>query len=137
MGARQFEVAATLTGLCTAAATMNVSAIAMPFELRLGNVSDNMFFKLVGGFEVVTAAVRALFGVNVVLNEDSARRRLGAKDPRMLAMFLPPLVVRRTLPGRALIFGAFAALEKGMNLMLKQRNPPPELSVLSFEFGNP
>ena len=40
------------------------------------------------GFEIAAAAMRALLGMNVVLDEDGPRRRLGPKDAGMLAMLL-------------------------------------------------
>ncbi len=75
--------------------------------------------------------------MNVVFDEDGPRRRLGTKDAGVLAMFLPPPVLGRPLPRRALLLGSFAALEKGLHLLFELRNPPTQLGVFRFEFSNP
>src|SRR3954453_4152881 len=92
VGARQLQVATPLASSCTGAAAMNVPAIAMPFELGLGEVNDNMVFKLSGRFEVGAAAMRTLLGMNVVLDEGGLRRRLRSKDAWMLAMLLAAVI---------------------------------------------
>jgi hypothetical protein len=137
VGAGQFEITASLTGSRAAAATMDVPAIAMPFELRLGDIGDDVVFELAGRFEFAAAAMGTLLGMNIVLDEDRSRRRIGPKDAGMVAMLLPPPIVGRALAPRALILGSFAALQKGLNLMFELRNAPPQLGILRFEFGNP
>jgi len=137
VGAGEFEIAATLTRSLTAAALVDVAAIAMPFELRFGNVGDDVLFEFAGGFKIGTAAMRALLGMNIVLDEDGPWRWLGAKDAGMLAMLLAPPILGSSLSGRPLIGGALAALEKCLHLMFELRNPSPQLSVFRFEFGNP
>jgi hypothetical protein len=126
-----------LTSSLAMAAAMDMPTIAMPFELGFGKVSNDVVFELTGRFKFAAAAMRALLGMYVVFDEDRIRRRLGAKDAGMLAMFLPPSVIGRTLAGFALVFGPFAALEKGLDLMFKLGDPLPQLGVLGFEFRNP
>jgi hypothetical protein len=137
VGAGQFQIAATLTGSFAVPATMDVSAIAMPFELRLGNVGDDVVLELSGGVEFAAAAMRALLGVNIVFDEDGPCRRIGPKDAGMDAMFLPSPIVGGSLTRLALTFGSFATLEKGLDLMLELRDAPPQLGVLRFELSNP
>jgi len=137
VGAGQLQVAATLTGSLAVAAPMDVPPIAMPFELRLRNVRDDVVFEFSGVVEFAAAAMGALLGMNVVFDEDGPRRRVGTKDAGMGAMFLPPPIVGGSLPRLALPFGSFASLEKGLDLMFKLGNAPPQLGVLRFEFGNP
>jgi hypothetical protein len=137
MRAGQFEVAASLTSSFAVAAAMDVSAIAMPFEFRLGNIGDDVVLELPGRFEVAAAAMRALLGMNVVLDELSLGRRLGPKNARMLAMLFAPFVVGRSLPRLRFGLGSFAALQKRLNLMFELRDPLAQLGVLRFELRNP
>jgi hypothetical protein len=137
VSAGQFEVASPLTGTFAITATMDVSAIAMPFELRLGNVGDDVILEFSGVVEFAAAAMGALLGMNVVFDEDGPRRRIGAKDTGVLAMFLPPPIVGGALFWLALIFGSFASLQKGLNLMFELGDPLAQLGVLRFEFSNP
>jgi hypothetical protein len=137
VGAGQLQVAATLTGSFAVTATMDVSAIAMPFELRLGNVGDDVVFELSGVVEFAAAAMGALLGMNVVFDEDGPRRRIGTKDAGMDAMFLSPPIIGSSLTRLALTLGSFTSLQKGLDLMFELRNAPPQLGVLRFEFGNP
>ena len=76
---------------------MNVPAIAMPFEFGLGDVGDEVVFKLSGRCEVGAAAMRALLGMNVVLDELGAGGRLGSEGAWMLAMLLAAAVVPMAL----------------------------------------
>jgi len=137
VGAGQFEIAATLTGSRAGAAAMDVPAVAMPFELRLGNVGDDVVVELSGRFEVAAAAMMALRGMNVVLDELGLGWRLGSKDARMLAMLLPSAVVSSSLPPLAFALGAFAALQKRLDLVFELRDPLAQLGIFRFEFRNP
>jgi hypothetical protein len=110
VGAGQFQIAATLTGSLTIPATMDVSAIAMPFELRLRNVGDDVVLELSGVVEFAAAAMGALRGMDFVFDEDGPRRRVGTKDAGMGAMFLPPPIVGGSLTRLALTFGSFTSL---------------------------
>ena len=122
MGAGKFEISASLTRSLAAAAFVDVAAVAVPFELRLGNVGDDVVFELADGFQVGATAMRALFGMNVVLDEDGSWRRLGAKDARMLAMLLATLVLGSSFSRRAFIVGPLATLEKSLYLMFELRD---------------
>jgi hypothetical protein len=133
----QFEVAASLTGALAATATMDVPAIAMPFELRLGKVGDEVVLELACRFEISRAAVAALLGMNVVVDELGAGRRFGPKGAWMLAMFDQPAILRRSLPRRPLVGAPLTALQKRLQLMLELGNAPPQLGILGFEFRNP
>jgi hypothetical protein len=137
VGARQFEVAASLTGSLTGPAAMNVPAIAMPFEFGFGKVGHDVVVELSRGSEVGAAAIRALLGVNVVLEEQSAGRRFGAKNARMFTVLLPPSIVGSPLPRFAFAFVSLAALQKGLDLVFELGNPLAQLGVLGFEFRNP
>jgi hypothetical protein len=137
VSAGQFQVAASLTGSFAVPATMDMPAIAMPFELRLGNVGDDVVFEFSGVIEFAAAAMGALRGTDFVFDEDGSRRRIGTKNAGVLAMFLPPSIVRGSLSWLALILGTFASLEKGLDLMFELRDPLAQLGVLRFEFSNP
>src|SRR5208283_1520985 len=137
VGAGQFQVAAALAGALTAAAAINVAAIAMPFQLGFGDVGHDVVFKLAGGFEVGAATMRALLRVDVVLDQCGIGGRFGPEDARVLAMLLAAAVGRRSLPQFALALGSLAALEELLDLMLELRDAPAQLGVLGFEFGNP
>lgn len=137
VSAGQFQIAASLAGLLAVSATMNVPAIAMPLELGLGNVGDDVVFELSGGFEFAAAAMRALLGMHVVFDERGFRRRLGPKHAGVLAMFLSPAVVGRARAGLGLLLGPLATLEKCLKLVFELRNPPPQLGVLRLKLRNP
>src|ERR1044071_378440 len=77
VGAGQFQVAAPLAGARAGPAAMDVPAIAMPFEFGLGDVGDDVVFKLTGRFEVGAAAMGALLGMDVVLDDWGAGGRVG------------------------------------------------------------
>ena len=72
-----------------------------------------------------------------MFDEDGAGRRLGAEDAGVLAVLLAAAVGRSALTRSAAASAAFAPLQKRLDLMLQIRNPPTQLSVLGFEFGNP
>jgi hypothetical protein len=137
MGAGQFQVATTLTGSLAGAATMDVPTITMPLQLGLGDVGDDVVLELSGRFEILAATMLALLRMNVVLDELRIGRRLGPKDARMLAMFLAPPIVGRSLPQLTSVLGTFAALQKCLQLMFELRDPLPQLGILCLEFRNP
>jgi hypothetical protein len=110
VSARQFQVAATLTGSRTDAAAVDVSTIAMPFEFGLGDIGNDVIVELSGRLELVTAAMLTLLGMNIMFDELGIGRRLGPKDTGMLAMLLSSLIVGCTLARLALVLGAFASL---------------------------
>jgi hypothetical protein len=133
---RQFQVAASLTGSLAVAAPMDVPAIAMPFELWLRNVRDNVVVELSSRLEIAATAMAALLGMNVVFDELGIRRRFGAKDARMLAVFLSPPVLGGPLPGLTIAGPTFTTLQESLDLMFELRDPLPQLGILGFEFGN-
>ncbi len=135
--AGQFEIAASLAGLRAASAAIDMAAIAMPFEFWLGNVGDDVIFKVLGGFEIVATAMGALFGVDIVFDADGVRRRFGPKRAGMFAMFFATTVVGCALPRRAAFAAAFAALQELLDLVFQLRNPFAQLGVFRFEFSNP
>jgi hypothetical protein len=90
-----------------------------------------------GRFEFDAAAMRALPGMNVVLEEGGVGGRLRSKDAGMLAMLLAAVIVGSAVPGRAFGLGAFAALQEGLDLMLQLRDPLAQLGIFGFEFRNP
>jgi hypothetical protein len=116
---------------------MHVPAITMPFEFGLGEIGDQVVIALSGRFEVGATAMRALLGMNVVLDEPGVRGRFRSEGAGMLAMLLPAAVVGRTLPRRAFGLGSLAALQEGLDLMLELRNPLAQLGIFGFEFCNP
>ena len=137
VGAGQFQVATPLARSGTGAAAMHVPAITMPFELGLGDIGDNVVVALSGRFEVVATAMRAVLGMNVVLDELGVRGRFRSEGAGMLAMLLPAAVVGSTLPRRAFGLGALAALQEGLDLMLELRDPLAQRGIFGFEFRNP
>jgi hypothetical protein len=114
---------------------MEVSAIAMPFELWFGKIGDEMVVEPTGGFEVVTAAMRTLLGMHLVLDERCPGRWFRAEDTWMLAMLLEAVIVGRALPWRALLLATFAALQERLHLMFEQGDPLAQRGVLGAEFG--
>ena len=100
VGAGQFQVAAALAGLLAAPAAVDVAAVAMPLELRFGDIGHEVVVELAGGFEIAAAAMGTLLGMDVVFDEDGAGRRLGSEGARVLAMLLATAVGARTSWGR-------------------------------------
>src|SRR5262249_1250926 len=79
--ARQFQVAAALAGPLTAPAAGDISAVAMPFDLGLRKIGQDVIFVLAGGFEINGPALGTLLRVDVVFDEDGAGRGWGRKHP--------------------------------------------------------
>jgi hypothetical protein len=52
-------------------------------------------------------------------------------------MLCTAAISRRPLSSGTLASRAFAPLQKRLQLLLKLRNPPPQLGILSLQFGNP
>jgi hypothetical protein len=75
--------------------------------------------------------------MNVMFDEGSPRRRLGPKGAWVFAVYLATSIGRRALPRAAPGLAALPALQEGLQLMLQVSNPPPQLGILGFEFGNP
>ena len=123
VGAGQFQLAASLAGLLTAPAAINVAAIAMPFELGFGKVGDDVIVKVLGRFKIVAAAMGALLGMHLVFDEGRVRRRFGTKGAGMLAMFLASTVIGCALARGAALAGAFATLQELLYLVFQLRNP--------------
>src|SRR5439155_10489546 len=123
VGAAQFQVAAPLARACAGAAAMHVPAIAMPFELGLRDVGDDVVVELPGRVEFGAAAMRTLLGMNVVLDEGGAGGRFRSEGAGMLAMLLPASIVGRALPGWVFGLGALPALQEDLDLMLELRDP--------------
>src|SRR5260370_25354431 len=86
VGAGQFQVAATLAGLLTVPAAVDVAAVAMPFDLRFRDIGDEMVLEAAGGFEVGRAAMGTLCGMDVLLHERQARRWLVPDITGVLAL---------------------------------------------------
>jgi hypothetical protein len=137
VGAGQFQIATALAGVLTAAATIDVPAVAMPFDLGFGNVGDEMVIELAGRFEVLAAALRTLRGMNVVLDKNRVGRRLGTERAWMFAMFLAPPVGAGILSVLARAARALAALQELLDLLLQFRNPASQFSILRLDVGEP
>jgi hypothetical protein len=137
VGAGQFEIATSLAGTLTVAATMNVAAIAMPFELGFRDVGDDVVVEFPRIFEVGTTAMVALLRMYFVFDELGVGRRIGTKDAGMFAMFFAAMIVGRPLARLGFGLGPFASLEEGLELVFELRDPLAQLGVLRFEFRNP
>src|SRR5262249_10774860 len=87
MGAGQLQVAASLAGLLTAPATIDVTAVAMPLDLGFGKISHDVVFELAGRFEIAGTAMGTLLGVDVVFDEDGAGWGFRSEEPGVLAVF--------------------------------------------------
>jgi hypothetical protein len=135
VGAGQFKLATGLTRGLAVLADIGMAPIAMPFDLGLGNVSDEVLVELAGGCEVATAAMGTLLGMDIVFDEGRVRRRLRPEAARMFAEFLAATIFRD-----AFRIGArprlFAALEDGLELLLEVRKPLPQLGVLRLQLGD-
>src|SRR5262249_42781167 len=83
------------------------------------------------------AAMRTVLGMDVVLDESGVRRRFRPKDAWMLAVLLAAAIGGRALARGAAAPPPFAPVQERLGVMLPLRNPPPRLSVLGFEFGDP
>jgi hypothetical protein len=137
VGAGQFEIAAALAGLLAAAAPVDVTAIAMPFEFRFGNIGDDVIVKVLGWFEIIAAAMAALFGMDIVFDEGGAGRRFGSEGAGMFAMFLASSVVGCALAWRRALGSALASLQELLDLVFQLRDPLAQLGVFRFELRNP
>src|SRR5260370_4257827 len=135
VGAGQCHVAATLAGLLTVPAAVDVAAVAMPFDLRFRDIGDEMVLEDAGGFEVGRAAMGTLCGMDVVLDERQARRWLVPDITGVLAMLLAPAVGWRSGLGGAFRLGTVAALGDPLELVLQLRQAAPEFGVLRLQLG--
>src|SRR6185503_4572581 len=88
-------------------------------------------------FEIVAAAMGALFGMHVVFDENGIRRRFGPERTGMLAMFLAAAVVGSALAWRTPFGFAFASLQELLHPVFQLRNPLAQPGVFRFEFRNP
>ena len=133
----QFQVAAALAGPLAAPAAVDVPPIAMPLELRLGDVRHEVVLELAGGFEVARAAMGALLGTDIVFDEGGAGRGLGPKAAGVLTMSLAAAVGSRAVGLVAAPRGALAALMDGLQLVLDLRQPAAQVGVLRLQVGDP
>jgi hypothetical protein len=134
---RQFQLAAALANVLTVAAAATVPPKAVPFKFRLRNIGDDVVVVFAGWLQVRAAALLADVGTHVMLGKFRVRRRSGAKHARVLPMLCTAAISRRPLSSGTLASRAFAPLQKRLQLLLKLRNPPPQLGILSLQFGNP
>ena len=81
--------------------------------------------------------MRALLGMDVVLDEGGVGRRIGPEDAGVLAMFLAAAVGRSSLAWGGAGRSAFAALQEGLELMFQLGQAAAQVGVFRFEFGNP
>jgi hypothetical protein len=152
--ARQFEIATTLTFATATATLLNVPPVTVQFDLRLGDVFDEMIVKAAGFFQVFASTVRTAFQPHVVINRVLIGRRRLAKHARMFAMrrlaairrFLGPFL--RVRLGRVLLTAAFqfrfefgvarlqfvAALSKFRIIPLQLGNARKQFFHLSSQF---
>jgi hypothetical protein len=137
VGAGQFQVATALAGPLTTAAAKDMPPVAMPFQLRFGDVGHDVVLELAGGFEVMGAAMRALLGPDVVFEEDGAGRGFGSEESGVLTVFPTATVGAGSLGIVVARTGAFAALADGLQLMLDQSESAAEVGVLRLQVGDP
>ncbi len=135
VGAGQFQVAAALAGALALPAAVDVAAVAVPLDLRFGDIGDEVVVTGVGGFEVGRATVGALRGMDLVFDERGVRRGFGTHRAGVLAV-LPAAAVGGgaglggTLGGRAL-----AALLDLLQLVLQLGHASLQVGVLRLELG--
>ena len=121
----------------TAPAAVGVPPIAMPLELRLGDVRHEVVLELAGGFEVARAAIGALLGTDVVFDEGGAGRGLGPKAAGVLTMSLAAAVGSRAVGLIAAPAPVLAVLMDGLQLVLDLGQPAVQVGVLHLEVGDP
>ena len=131
----QFQVAAALAGLLTAAAAVDVPAVAMPLDFRFRDVGDEMVVEGPGAFAVGRATMGTLVGMNVVFDEDRPGGRFLPKGTGVLAMLLAAAVGGRASLGGTFALGPLAALVDWLELVLHVRQAPPQLSVFCLQRG--
>src|SRR5204862_6268577 len=110
VGAGQFQVATALAGPLTARAAVDVPAVAMPLDLGLGKIGQDVVFVLAGGFEITGPAMGTLLRVEIVFDEDGAGWGLRSKAAGVLAVFLAPAVGAGGVGITAAVDGASATL---------------------------
>ena len=81
-----------MAGMRAVPAATNMAAIAVPLDLGFGDVGDEVVLVLAGRFEVPAPTMGTLLGINVVFEEDGARRRLRPNGAGVLAVLLPTTV---------------------------------------------
>jgi hypothetical protein len=135
--ARQLEVPTALAGPLTAAAEVDVTAVAMPLDPGLGEIGHVVVFELAGRLEVGGTAMGAQRGVDVVLGELRARRRLGPESPGVLAVFLAAVIGTSGLRGPGAAARSLAPLTDLLELVLQLRQAAAQLRVLRFQFSDP
>ena len=119
----------------TAPAAVDVPAVAMPFELRFGDVGDDVVVEAAGRFEVAAAAMGALRGMDVVFDEVGPRGRFGREGAGMLAMLLRRRSARAFVGSAGRPRGALAALADLLELVFQLGQAAAQLGVFRFQFG--
>ncbi len=132
VGARQLQVAAALAGTLTVPAAADPAAVAVPLQLRFGEVGDEVVLVPVGDFEVPAAAMATLLWIDGMFDEDRTGGRLGSDTAGMLAVLLAAAVAARRLRAAAVPAGTLAALPDLLKFVLQ---PPPQCGVVRLQFG--
>jgi hypothetical protein len=108
----------------------------MPLELGFGEIGHEVVLELAGGFKVAGAAMRALLGADVVLDEDGAGRGLGSEGSGVLTMLLAPAVGVRPLRRVPAMGGALTAPADVLQLVLDLGQPAAQVGVLRLQVGD-
>src|SRR5260370_34901404 len=88
VGTGQFQIAAALARLLTAAAAIKVAPVAMPLELGFRNIGHDVIFELAGRFQIVRTAMATGLGPNIILDGHGIGRLLGSKAAGALSVLL-------------------------------------------------
>src|SRR5260370_30508616 len=92
VGTGQFQIAAALARLLTAAAAIKVAPVAIPLELGFRNIGHAVIFELAGRFQIVRTAMATVLGTNILLDEHGVGRPLGSKAAAMYGVLLAAAV---------------------------------------------
>ena len=88
VGARQFEIATTLTRAAATATLLHMASVTMQLDPRPRDIFDQVIVVAAGLFQVLASAVRTAFQPHVVIHRVLLGNRRLAKHARMFAMRL-------------------------------------------------
>jgi hypothetical protein len=114
-----------------------MTAVAMPLEFRFGEIGHDMVVELAGGLEVAGAAVRALHGTDIMVDEDGAGWWLRPEAAGVLAEFLVPAVDAGAVGLIAAANRPFAARTEVLELVLDLGQSAAQVGILGLQVGDP
>ena len=133
VGARKFEVAASLTSLLAPPALVDIPTIPMPLDLGFREIGHDMIFELASRFEIGSTAVGTLVGMNLVFGKNGSGWWLRPDLARMLPVLNAPAVRPHLLGIIPATARALAALMDLRECMFDAVQPASEFSVFRLE----